>query len=106
VEHGQDPEDGHWGCPIRERWGLSSHQQLSLWLEDKLAFTVKATGSYAEAAAVADKWGVRVEDSTLHALTQRLGTKAEAQTQAALEKPPHFQTALHTPGRIEFGVLH
>ena len=20
--HGTDPQDGLWGCPIRERWGL------------------------------------------------------------------------------------
>jgi hypothetical protein len=88
VLHGQDPADGHWGCPIRERWGLSCHQQLSLALEDKLAFTVTATGSYEEAAAVAGKWGVRVDDSTLHALTQRLGARAEACTQAALQRAP------------------
>lgn len=70
VLHGQDPSDGHWGCPIREHWGLTCHQQLSLALEDKLAFTVTATASFADAAALADKWGVRVDDSTLHALTQ------------------------------------
>jgi len=95
VLHGQDPGDGHWGCPIRERWGLSCHQQLSLALADKLAFTVTATASYAEAAALADKWGVRVDDSTLHALTQRLGAKAEARTRAALPKVP----AEREPGR-------
>lgn len=66
---------------------MSCHQQLSLALADKLAFTVPATASYAEAAALADKWGVRVDDSTLHALTQRLGAKAEARTQATLLKP-------------------
>lgn len=88
VLHGQDPSDRHWGCPIRELWGLISHQQLSLALEDKLAFTVTATSSYEEAAAVAAKWGVEVEDSTLHAMTQRLGAKAEAQTQKALQSQP------------------
>lgn len=88
VLHGQDPSDGHWGCPIRESWGLTSHQQLSLALEDKLAFTITATVSYAEAAAVAGKWGVPVDDSTLHSLTQRLGAKAEAGTQEALKAVP------------------
>ena len=88
VFYGQDPRDGHWGCPIREHWGLSCHQQLSLALEDKLAFTVTATASYEEAAALAGKWGVAVDDSTLHALTQRLGAKAEARTQATLSSPP------------------
>lgn len=88
VLYGQDPSDGHWGCPLREHWGLSARQQLSLALTDKLAFTVTATGSYAEAAAVADKWGVGVAVSTLHALTQRLGAKAEARTQADLRRVP------------------
>lgn len=88
VWHGQDPGDEHWGCPIREQWGLGAHQQLSLALEDKLAFTVTATGSYEEAAAVADKWGCPVEDSTLHALTQRLGERGEAQTQERLKTVP------------------
>lgn len=103
VVYGQDPGDGHWGCPIRECWGLSCHQQLSLALEDKLAFTVTATGSYAEAAAVADKWGVRVEDSTLHALTQRLGARAEAQTQAALKQAPQEREPQRAPTPL--GVL-
>lgn len=88
ILHGQDPSDQRWGCPIRECWGLSAHQQLSLALEDKLAFTVTATASYEEAAALAGKWGVSVDDSTLHALTQRLGVKAEARTQEILQQPP------------------
>jgi hypothetical protein len=59
---------------------------MSPGLEDKLAFTLTATGSYSEAAAVAQKWGCPVEDSTLHVLTQRLGGRAEEQTQERLEK--------------------
>ena len=97
VLHGQDPADGHWGCPVRERWGLSCHQQLSLALEDKLAFTVTATASYAEAAAVAGKWGVAVDDSTLHALTQRLGAKAQARAQEALKSPPSERQPQRAP---------
>ena len=88
VAYGQDPSDRHWGCPMRELWGLTTHQQLSLALEDKLAFTITATASYEEAAALAQKWGVSVTDSTLHSLTQRLGARAEAQTQAQLKTPP------------------
>jgi uncharacterized protein YlxP (DUF503 family) len=103
VVHGQDPEDEHWGCPVREHWGLTAHQQLSLALEDKLAFTVTATGSYEEAAAVAEKWGSPVEDSTLHALTQRVGARAEAQTQARLEEPPVEREPNRTP--TELAVL-
>ena len=97
VLHGQDPADRHWGCPVREHWGLSRHQQLSLALEDKLAFTVTATSSYAEAAAVAGKWGVPVDDSTLHALTQRLGAKAEASLQEALKTRPQERHPQRAP---------
>ena len=57
---------------------------MSPGLEDKLAFTLTATGSYSEAAAVAQKWGCEVDDSTLHVLAQRLGGRAEQQTQARL----------------------
>jgi len=88
VSHGQDAADGHWGCPIRERWGLSDHEQLSLALTDKLAFTVTATNSYEEAALLAEKWGVAVSASAMHALAQRLGSRAEAQTQERLKAAP------------------
>jgi len=97
VLHGQDPSDQHWGCPVREHWGLSCHQQLSLGLEDKLAFTVTATASYEEAAAVAGQWGVHMDDSTLHALTQRLGARAEARLQQRLETPPQEREPQREP---------
>lgn len=105
VVHGQDPGDRHWGCPIREHWGLSCHQQLSLGLEDKLAFTVTATDSYEQAAAVAGKWGVEVEDSTLHALTQRLGARAEARVQATLEHPPLERQPERAPTKLAVLML-
>ena len=105
VLHGQDPADRHWGCPVREHWGLSCHQQLSLGLEDKLAFTVTATASYEEAAAVAGKWGVPVDDSTLHALTQRLGAQAEARTQAALKTPPQERQSQRAPTKLAVLML-
>ncbi len=94
VWYGYDPGACRWGCPIRQHWGLSAHQQLSPALEDKLAFTLTATGSYAQAAALSEKWGTPADDSTLHALAQRLGARAEARTQARLqsvpqEKEPH-----------------
>jgi hypothetical protein len=38
VWHGRAPHDQHWGCPLRERWGLRAHQQMSPALEEKLAF--------------------------------------------------------------------
>jgi hypothetical protein len=57
VWYGYDPATQHWGCPIRQQWALSGHQQLSPGLQDRLAFTITATGSYEQAAAVATKWG-------------------------------------------------
>jgi hypothetical protein len=59
-----------------------------LALEDKLAFTATATGSYEEAAQLADKWGVSVSASAMHALTQRLGSRAEGRTKERLAKAP------------------
>jgi len=88
VWHGKDPADGHWSCQIRERWGLRAHQQLSPALEDKLAYFGTVTVSYEAAAKLAAKVGIGVEDSTICALVQRLGSKAEAQTQARLQTPP------------------
>ncbi len=103
VVYGQDGADGHWGCPIREHWGLTSHQQLSLALEDKLAFTVTATGSYEEAAVLAGKWGVPVTDSLLHSLTRRLGSRAEQHQQEQLKQPPREAEPERAPAQV--GVL-
>jgi hypothetical protein len=105
VLHGQDPSDRHWGCPVREHWELSCHQQLSLGLEDKLAFTVTATASHEEAAAVAGQWGVPVDDSTRHALTQRLGVRAEARTQEALKPPPPERQPQRAPTKLAVLML-
>ena len=88
VWHGQDPKDKHWGCPIRDRWGLRAHQQLSPVLEEKLAFTATLAGSYESAAEMAGKWGCPVDDSLIHALVQRAGSRAEAQTQERLKQLP------------------
>lgn len=88
VVHGQDPEDKHWGCPIRERWGLSDHQQLSVGFQGKLAFTATATGSYAEAALLAEKWGAPVSASLVYRVVQGLGEKAEEASQERLKSVP------------------
>jgi len=88
VWHGQNPADRRWGCPIRQRWGLRPHQQLSPALEDKLAYFVTVAGSYEAAAKLAAKVGCPVEDSTLAALVARLGARAEVQTQARLQAAP------------------
>jgi len=101
--YGLDATDQHWGCPIREHWGLTSHQQLSLALEEKLAFTITATASYEEAAALARKWGVLVTDSLLHSLTRRLGSRAERQKQEQLKHPPNEAEPERAPAKL--GVL-
>jgi len=103
VVYGEDPSDGHWGCPLRERWGLSDHQQLSLVLEDRLAFTVTATGSYEAAAELAGKWGVSLSSSAMHALAQRLGERAEAEVQQRLARAPEEKDTSRAAS--ELGVL-
>jgi hypothetical protein len=103
--YGQDPGDRHWGCPMRELWGLSSHQQLSLALEDKLVFTITATSSYEEAAALAQKWGVPVTDSALHGLTRRLGSRAEARTQEQLKNPAVEREPQRAPTKLAVLML-
>ena len=103
VCHGQDPEDGHWGCPIRERWGLKAHQQMSPALEEKVAFTATTTLSYKAASETVSKWGCMVDESVIHALVQRLGKKTEAQTQERLKQPPQEKEAKRVAA--ELGVL-
>jgi hypothetical protein len=71
---------------MRQRWGLHPYQTMSPLLEQKLAYTVTATNSYQAAAAMATVWGSAVDDATLHRLTQRLGARAEQQTQARLQQ--------------------
>lgn len=88
VWQGQDGRDGPWGIPIRQRWGLPAHQKMSPALEDKLAFTATVTGSYEDAAQLAGKWDCPVDDAVIHQLVQRLGQKAEEQTQARLKEIP------------------
>jgi len=97
VWQGKDPADGHWGCPMRERWGLSAHQRLSPALEDKLGYFATVTGSYEAAAKLAAKVGTPVEDSTIQVLVQRLGAKAEKQTQARLEETPAEKSPARAP---------
>lgn len=94
VFHGQDRQDGHWGCPIRERWGLQAHQQMSQTLEERLAFTATAVGSYEEASQVAEQWGCPVHASVIHQLVQRLGEKAERKTAERLKDIPREKQPL------------
>jgi hypothetical protein len=61
---------------------------MSAALEDKLAFTATLAGSYEQAALLAKKWGCEVDDSVIHGLVQRLGSKAEAKTRQRLKELP------------------
>jgi hypothetical protein len=88
LSYGQDPEDGHWGCPVLEQWEIGAHQQLTASAREKLSFTATATGTYEETAAVCAKWGLEVEDSTIHQLVQAVGLEAEARQVKRLEQPP------------------
>lgn len=105
VWYGWDPATQKWGYPIRQVWGLTSHQEMSPGLEDKLAFTLTATSSYTEAAAVAQKWGCAVDDSTLHVLGQRLGQRAEQQTQSRLETSAQELRPLRAVGQLAVFML-
>ena len=101
--HGQDPADGHWGCPLRERWGLAARQRLSPGWEQHLAFTLTVTTSYEGAAALLRELGHSADDATLHALAQKLGARAEAQTQRRLAVPAVEQTSQRAASQL--GVL-
>ena len=67
---------------------MGPHQKITPAWAEKLCFTVRATGSYEEAAQVASQWGEAVDDSTLHTLVQRVGRRAEDQAEQRLEQPP------------------
>jgi hypothetical protein len=88
VDYGQEPETGRWYAPLQAAWGLGPHEKMTPAFAEKLCFTVTATGSYEEAAQVASKWSLSVDDSTLHALTQRVGARAEQQAQARYQEAP------------------
>lgn len=103
--YGVDPGTGKWGCPVREYWGLRDYQEMSPGLEDQLAFTVTATGSYEQAAALAEKWGCPTDDWTLQRLTHRLGQKAEEQTQARLETLPEEMVPQRAASEVAIFML-
>lgn len=88
VDYGQDPLTGQWGCPLLRAWELGAHQKMTPGYAQKLCFTVTATGSYEEAAQVASQWGPSMDDSTLHALVQRMGQRAQQRAQNRYAAPP------------------
>lgn len=100
LDYGQDRVTGQWCSPLREAWGLEPHQKITPALAEKLAFTVTATGSYEEAAQVASRWGVRMDDSTLHALVQRAGARAEQEAQVRYDQEPAERASQRAPSAL------
>jgi hypothetical protein len=103
VWRGKNPTDGTWGIPIRQRWGLSAHQQLSPALEDKLAYFATVAGTYESAAQLAGKLSIPIEDSTVRQLVERLGARAEEQTQQRLKTVPQSTDRKRAPSPL--GVI-
>lgn len=105
VDYGQDRASGEWFSPVRRAWGLEPHQQLTPAWTQKLAFTVTATGSYEEAAAVASCWGRAIDDSTLHALVRRVGARAQTQAQARYETLPKERQPAAAPSALGVALV-
>ena len=105
VWYGLDPAAQSWGCPMRQRWGLAPAQRTSPALEDKVLFTVTATGTYEQTAAVVTKWGCAMDDSTVHGLVQRVGARAEAQTQARLKTVPQEIAPARAPSALVVAMV-
>ena len=103
VWRGRNPTDGRWGIPIRQRWGLSPHQQLSPALEDKLAYFATVAGTYESAAQLARKMSIPIEDSTVRELVQRLGARAQEQTQQRHKTLPSPRESQGSPSAL--GVI-
>ena len=82
---------------------MAAHQKITPGFAEKLCFTATATGSYEEAAQVASKWAQSIDDSTLHALVQRTGARAEEQAQSRYEQPPEERLPQRGPSAL--GVL-
>jgi hypothetical protein len=100
VWRGKNPADGTWSIPIRQRWGLSPHQQFSPALEDKLAYFATVAGTYESAAQLARKVNIPIEDSTVRELVQRLGARAEEQTQQRLKTVPQPTDPKRSPSPV------
>ena len=103
VWQGQEGKQGTWGSPIKERWRLRPHQQMTPALEEKLAFTATLAGSYEDASQIAARWGSPVDDSVIHQLVQRLGREAEDQTQLRLNLPPTESQPQRAP--VELAII-
>jgi len=88
VDYGQDRATQKWLSPQQRAWELSPHQKLTPGLAEKLCFTAIATTSYAQAAAVAARWGVAVDDAVIHQQVQRAGERPSNKRKPALRRAP------------------
>jgi hypothetical protein len=88
---------------LREKWGLAKGQKLSPGWAQHLAFALTVTTSYAGAAAMLCDLGHRIDDSLLHRLAQKLGKRAQAQSELRLAAPAVEQAPQR--GASELGVL-
>jgi hypothetical protein len=103
TDYGQRSGGGEWICPQRAVWGLGPNQKMTPAWQDRLCFTATQTGTYESAAQVASKWGSPVDDSTVHALVQRVGSNAQEQQAERIRTIPQEK---HPAGKASaLGVL-
>lgn len=74
-------------------------------MQERLAFTATATGTCEQAAAVAAQWGSPLSAATVQALVQRLGARAEAQTQQRLAALPVEAAPTRAPSELTVLLL-
>ena len=67
--------------PLREKLGLQGHQSMTPALEDRLCHLAITATSYERAAEVARRFGISTDDSQIQRLVQRMGERAEVQTE-------------------------
>lgn len=100
VWQGRDGQGGPWGSPIKQRWHLHPHQQMTPALEENLALTAILAGSYEDASKIAARWGTPIDDAVIHQLVQRLGRRAEEQAQQRLKLPPIEKDRQKAPAEL------
>lgn len=84
--YGQDPSDGQWLCPTRQRWGLTPRQRVTPELEQRLCLTATLTGSFEAAAQLALAWGAPVDDTLIHRCVERAGQRAAELSETRVER--------------------
>ena len=101
ARHGRQAQDKKWICPARVAWGLKPYERKTPELQARLAYTVTAVGSYAQAETMAATWGTPVSDGCIHQQVQSLGPKGQAlvlPTPAAGKSEPPFSMVIMMDG--------